>query len=64
MAYAWSLAAVEYIVANSGMWGVERLLENLASGSAIEPALGSALQTNYADIERGTAEYLRRTYVK
>jgi tetratricopeptide (TPR) repeat protein len=64
MAYAWSLAAVEYIVANSGMWGVERLLENLASGAAIEPALGSALQTNYADIERGTAEYLRRTYVK
>jgi tetratricopeptide (TPR) repeat protein len=62
MAYAWSLAAVEYIVASSGMWGVERLLENLASGAAIEPALGSALQTNYADIERGTADYLRRTY--
>jgi tetratricopeptide (TPR) repeat protein len=57
IAYAWSLAAVEFIVANSGMWGVERLLENLASGAAIEPALGSALQTNYADIERGTAEY-------
>lgn len=64
IAYAWSLAAVEFIVANSGMWGVERLLDNLASGAAIEPALGSALQTNYADIERGTAEYLRRTYVK
>ncbi len=64
IAYAWSLAAVEFIVANSGMWGVERLLENLASGTAIGPALGSALQTNYADLERGTAEYLRRTYVR
>jgi tetratricopeptide (TPR) repeat protein len=64
IAYAWSLAAVEFIVANSGMWGVERLLENLASGTAIEPALGSALQTNYADIERGTVEYLKRTYIK
>ncbi len=64
IAYAWSLAAVEFIVANSGMWGVERLLDNLAAGAAIEPALGSALQTNYANIERGTAEYLRRTYLK
>jgi tetratricopeptide (TPR) repeat protein len=62
MAYSWSLAAVEYIVANSGMWGVERLLESLAAGTRIEPALGSALQTNYVDIERGTADYLRRTY--
>jgi tetratricopeptide (TPR) repeat protein len=64
LAYAWSLAATEYIVANSGIWGVERLLESLAAGSAIEPALGSALQTNYGDIERGTADYLRRAYVR
>jgi tetratricopeptide (TPR) repeat protein len=64
LAYAWSLAATEYIVANSGTWGVERLLQSLAAGSAIEPALGSALQTNYADIERGTSEYLRRTYLQ
>jgi tetratricopeptide (TPR) repeat protein len=64
IAYAWSLAAVEFIISNSGMWGVERLLEEFAAGTAIEPALGSALHTNYADIERGTADYLRRTYVK
>jgi|tagenome__1003787_1003787.scaffolds.fasta_scaffold20989903_11 tetratricopeptide (TPR) repeat protein len=64
LAYAWSLAATEYIVSNSGTWGVERLLQSLAAGSAIEPALGSALQTNYADIERGTSEYLRRTYLQ
>ena len=63
-AYAWSLAVVEFIVANSGMWGVERLLDTLASGAATQPALGSALQTNYADIERGTADYLRRTYLR
>jgi tetratricopeptide (TPR) repeat protein len=61
-AYAWSLASVEEIIANSGMWGIERLLDTLAAGSAIEPALGVALQTNYADLERVTAEYLRRTY--
>jgi tetratricopeptide (TPR) repeat protein len=62
-AYAWSLAAVEYIVANSGMWGIERLMDNLAAGSAVEPAIGSALQTNYAGLERGTADYLKGTYV-
>jgi tetratricopeptide (TPR) repeat protein len=64
MAYSWSLAAVESIIANSGMWGVERLLQELSTGAAIEPALGSALQTNYGDIERATADYLRRTYVR
>jgi tetratricopeptide (TPR) repeat protein len=61
-AYAWSLATVEYIIATGGMWGIERLLDTLASGSPVEPALGSALQTTYADLERATAEYLRRTY--
>jgi tetratricopeptide (TPR) repeat protein len=63
IAYAWSLASVEFIIATSGMWGIERLLDNLAAGSPVEPALGAALQTGYADIERGTAEYLRRTYL-
>jgi tetratricopeptide (TPR) repeat protein len=63
IAYAWSLASVEFIIANSGMWGIERLLDNLAAGSPVEPALGAALQTSYADIERGTAEYLRHAYL-
>jgi tetratricopeptide (TPR) repeat protein len=62
-AYAWSLAAVEYIVANSGMWGIERLLDTLAGGSPVQPAIGSALQTDYAGIEQGTADYLRQTYL-
>jgi tetratricopeptide (TPR) repeat protein len=62
MAYAWSLAAVEYIASSSGMWAMERLLDSLASGTRVEPALGYALQTNYADLDRNTADYLRRTY--
>jgi tetratricopeptide (TPR) repeat protein len=60
LAYAWSLAAVEYIVGNSGMWGMERLLENLAGGMRIETAMGSALQMDYAGVERGTVDFLRR----
>ncbi len=61
-AYAWSLASVESIIANSGMWGIERLLGELAAGSAVESALGTSLQTNYADLERGMVDYLRKTY--
>ncbi len=63
-AYAWSLASVESIIANSGTWGIERLLEDFARESSVEAALGVALQTNYADLDRATAEYLRRTYVR
>jgi tetratricopeptide (TPR) repeat protein len=63
-AYAWSLAAVESIIANSGYWGIERLLGDFAQESSVEAALGVALQTNYADLDRATAEYLRRTYIR
>jgi hypothetical protein len=63
-AYAWSLATVESIMANSGMWGIERLLENLATESSVEDALRGALHTNYADLEQQTARYLRRTYLQ
>ena len=62
-AYAWSLASVESIIANSGMWGIERLLGELAAGSAVESALGTSLQTNYPDLERGMVDYLRKTYL-
>ena len=64
LAYAWALASVESIVANGGMWGIQRLLDTLGSGTAIGPALGTALQTNYANLERSTIEYLRRNYPK
>lgn len=63
-AYAWSLASVESIIANSGMWGIERLLGELAAGSAVESALGTSLQTNYADLERNTVDYLRKSYLQ
>jgi tetratricopeptide (TPR) repeat protein len=63
-AYAWSLASVETIIANSGYWGIERLLGDFGQESSVEAALGLALQTNYADLDRATAEYLRRTYIR
>ncbi len=61
-AYAWSLAAVESVMARSGAFAITRLLSDLSTGSLPEDALREALQTNYADFDRQTAEYLRATY--
>ncbi len=63
-AYAWSLAAAETIVATSGTYGLERFFEHFQNDTAVEPALREALQINYADLERNTADYLRRSYIK
>jgi tetratricopeptide (TPR) repeat protein len=61
-AYAWALAATESIIANSGMYGMERFFDHFSNDTAVEPALREALQANYADVERTTVDYLRRTY--
>jgi tetratricopeptide (TPR) repeat protein len=61
-AYAWGLAATETIIANSGMFGLERFFDHLANESSVEPALRESLQTTYPDLERNTAEYLRTPY--
>ncbi|MEQ1474582.1 MAG: hypothetical protein ABLQ96_12210, partial [Candidatus Acidiferrum sp.] len=61
-AYAWSLAATETIVASSGMYGLERFFEHFLNDTSVDLALREALQINYADLERNTVEYLRRTY--
>jgi hypothetical protein len=63
-AYAWSLATVESIIADSGMGGIERLLEYLGTESSVEAALRGALYTDYAGLEQQTARYLRRTYLR
>jgi tetratricopeptide (TPR) repeat protein len=63
-AYGWSLAAVEAIIANSGMWGIQRLLESVGQGVPAADALGPALQLTYPNLELETAQYLRRTYLQ
>jgi len=63
-AYAWGLAATESIIADSGMYGLERFFEHFSNDAAVEPALREAFQANYADVERNTANYLRRTYTQ
>jgi tetratricopeptide (TPR) repeat protein len=61
-AYAWSLAAVESIMAKSGPTTMIRLLGDLNSSASAETALREALQMRYADLEKQTADYLRATY--
>lgn len=62
-AYAWSLAAVESIIANSGTWGIERLFDRFDVDPSFEAAMRASIQTNYADLERQTVAYLRQTYL-
>jgi hypothetical protein len=63
VAYAWSLAVIEAIAASGGPSDVERLLDRVNTEHSTEAAAQAALRMNYADLNRFTAEYLRRTYV-
>ncbi len=67
-AYAWALANIEAIIqANgqaNGMSDVERILDRIASGSSTEEALRDVLHSDYAEVMKATAEYLRKTYVR
>jgi len=62
VAYAWSLAAVESVMARSGQLTINRLLGDLSTASSSEEALREASQMGYADFGRQTADYLRETY--
>jgi tetratricopeptide (TPR) repeat protein len=61
-AYAWALANIEYIVQADGMGDVERILDRIGSGSSTEAALHDVLHSDYDDVMRSSADYLRRTY--
>lgn len=63
-AYAWSLAAVEAIVARSGEMTINRLLGDLSKASSTEEALRESLQIGYPDLDRQTIEYLREAYAQ
>jgi hypothetical protein len=63
-AYAWSLAAVEYIIQSGGMSDIERMLDRLAASGSAEEVLRSVLRSDYADLEKSTVTYLKKTYTR
>ena len=61
-AYAWALANIEYIVHADGMGDVERILDRISAGSSTEAALHDVLHSDYNDVMRSSADYLRQAY--
>lgn len=62
VAYAESLAAVEYIRATYGMGDLARLLQRLGEGQSVESALRSTVHAGYAELETEITNYLRKNY--
>jgi hypothetical protein len=62
VAYAESLAAVEYIRDTYGMSDVVRILERIGQGSSTEAALRATIHSGYASLEEEIAQYLKKTY--
>jgi hypothetical protein len=62
VAYAESLAAVEYIRAIYGMSDVARILARLGQGETIETALRNTIHGGYAQLESEITDHLKKNY--
>ncbi|MGE5322938.1 MAG: peptidase MA family metallohydrolase [Actinomycetota bacterium] len=62
VAYAESLAAVEYIASTYGVSDVARILQRLGEGQSIETALRNTIHGGYKELDVQVTEYLKRTY--
>lgn len=62
VAYAESLAAVEYISSTYGISEVARILERLGEGQPIESAMRSTIHGGYRELDAGVTDYLTKNY--
>jgi len=62
LAYAESLAAVEYISDTYGVSDIQRLLQRLGEGSSTEAALRSTIHADYGQMESEICQYLVSKY--
>ena len=62
LAYAESLAAVEYIRDSYGMSDIPRILQRISEGTSTEAALRSTLHSDYGQLESDIAKYLADKY--
>jgi len=63
VAYAWSLAVVEFIVKQGGAEDITRLLDQIAAGTDAQTAAKNVLHMDYPELEEETVKYLRATYL-
>jgi tetratricopeptide (TPR) repeat protein len=62
VAYAESLAFVEYIDETYGMSDLVRILQRIGEGSATEAALRATIHSGYSDLETELTAYLKKQY--
>lgn len=62
VAYAESLAAVEYISSTYGISDVARILGRLGDGQPIESALRSTIHGGYRELDAEVTDYLKKNY--
>jgi hypothetical protein len=62
LAYAQSLAAVEYIRDTYGMGDVATVLRRIGEGQSTESALRSTIHSGYAQLEQELSTFLRKSY--
>lgn len=62
VAYAQSLAAVEYIRDTYGVSDVAQVLKRIGEGQSTESALRSTIHSGYAQLEQELTRHLQRTY--
>jgi tetratricopeptide (TPR) repeat protein len=62
VAYAESLAAVEYIRSTYGLSDVARLLQRLGEGQSVESAMRSTIHAGYSELETEITSYLQKNY--
>lgn len=62
LAYAESLAAVEYLRSNYGMSGLQRILTGIAAGEEPEEAVRTVTRSGYSQVEKEIGNYLSRRY--
>ena len=62
VAYAESLAAVEYLRSRYGMSDIQRMLQRIADGESTEAALRATTQDNYEQFQAELGKYLAKNY--
>jgi tetratricopeptide (TPR) repeat protein len=62
VAYAESLAAVEYLRNTYSLSDIARLLQRLGEGQSVESALRSTVHAGYSELETEITNYLEKTY--